>query len=163
MSDPNEPVFRMDPSTFRVQESGTAEAIDTDAAADDDNKTAAGDVPATVPPTVRRGRRPVRWADVIVSIVLLVVLIGAAVTASVFGAFLSYASRSCDPAGCNYDVLSTGVWFAVLSPWAVAIVAIAGSVVLMVLRRLSFWVPLTAFALMVALWLVGAVLVWAGS
>jgi hypothetical protein len=166
VSDPKDPVFRMDPSTFRVQEPARSEH--TEVPTETDAGSAApgnGDADAALPvaPRTRRPRRPIRWADMIVSIVLLVLLAGAAVTASVFGAFLSFASDSCGVTGCNFSVMSIGVWFAVLSPWVVFLIALAGTIVMIVLRRISFWIPITAFVLIVALWLIGAVLVWAGT
>lgn len=165
MSDPKDPVFRMDPSTFRVQDPPRGEhaetAVETDAA--DATDASAGQPAAPVAPQARTPRRPVRWADLIVSIVLLVLLVAAAATASLFGAFLAFASDSCSATGCNYDVMSIGIWVAVISPWIVFVAALIGTIVMIVLRRISFWIPITAFALIIALWLIGAVLVWSGT
>jgi len=166
VSDPKEPVFRMDPSTFRVQDAPRAEHADVSSETDAVTEADAGDAAesgAPAAPRPRKPRRPVRWADLIVSSVLLLLLAAAAVTASVFGAFLTFASDSCSPTGCNFNVMTIGIWVAVLSPWVVFLVALAGSIVMIVLRRISFWIPITAFVLMVALWLIGAVLVWAGT
>ena len=156
----------MDPSTFRVQDPPRAEHAEVPGETDavpDASEGGAAEPAAPVAPRPRKARRPIRWADLIVSIALILLLAGVAVTASVFGAFLSFASDSCGATGCNFAVMSTGIWFAVLSPWVVFLVALAGTIVMIVLRRISFWIPLTAFVLIVALWLVGAVLVWAGT
>lgn len=150
MSDEKEPVFRMDPSAFRVQES-SPEASEPEPRAS---------APAARAP--RRPRPPVRRGDLVATIVLLVLLVGAAVLASVFAVFLTYAASRCDVQTCTYDVINAGIWFSLLSPWVVTVAAIAGAVLLLVQRRWAFWVPLTAVVLIVALWLVGAILVWAG-
>lgn len=172
MSHPNEPVFRMDPGSFHVQDPAAAEAAAAQEAAAAEAPASevpadAGDAtpaaPAAAPPRPRKPRRPLRWGDLIASLVLLIVLAGAATVASVFAALLSFASDSCGAAGCNYELMSTGIWFALISAWVVFVVALAGVVVLVILRRLSFWVPITAFVLIVALWLVGAMLVWAST
>ncbi|MEO2129757.1 MAG: DUF6264 family protein [Microbacterium sp.] len=166
MSDPKEPVFRMDPSTFRVQEPPRAEHADVPGEADTASEAPEGDPTqpeAPVAPRPRKPRRPLRWADLIVSIVLFLLLAAAAVTASIFGAFLTFASDACSATGCNFNVMTIGIWVAVLSPWVVFLVALAGSIVMIVLRRISLWIPITAFVLIVALWLIGAVLVWAGT
>lgn len=166
MTDPKDPVFRMDPSTFRVQDPPRAGHADVPSQTDVAPDVPEGEVTepaAAAAPRPRKPRRAVRWADLIASIVLLVLLAAAAVTASVFGAFLTFASDSCSPTGCNFSVMTIGIWVAVLSPWVVFLVALAGTIVMIVLRRISFWIPITAFALIVALWLIGAVLVWAGT
>ncbi len=153
MSDEKEPVFRMDPSAFRVQDPAGS------AAEDDAPASSVTPPPARAP---RRPRPPVRRGDLIATIVLLVLLVGVAALASVFAFFLTYAASRCSVQLCSYEVINAGIWFSLLSPWFVALAAIAGSIVLLVQRRLSFWLPLTAAVLIVALWLVGAILVWAG-
>lgn len=177
MSHPNDPVFRMDPGTFHVQDPDAAEpappaapeAAEEAERAEDIGETApaedAAPEPARAPTPVRtkRPRPPVRWGDLVTSIVLILLLAGAATMASIFAAFLTFASTSCGPVGCNYDVMGIGVGVALISPWIVFALAVVGVILLVIARRLSFWVPLTAFALMVALWLVGALLVWAGT
>jgi hypothetical protein len=165
----------MDPGSFHVQDPAAAgpaapEPTAPEAAAPA-SATPVGTEPADAAPAApaaaaaraRGPRRPLRWGDLIASIVLLVLLGAAATGASVFAALLSFASDSCSAAGCNFTLMSTGIWFALISPWIVFAVAVVGVILLVIFRKLSFWVPLTAFLLIVALWLVGAVLVWAAT
>lgn len=107
-----------------------------------------------------RPRRPVRVWDIVVTAVLLVLLGIAAAIASYFGLFLAMASDGCFDS-CNEGMLSFGVWFAVISPWVVLLLALAAAVALLILRRLAFWVPLTGAALTVATFFVAVGIVGA--
>ncbi|GAA1700055.1 hypothetical protein GCM10009808_17050 [Microbacterium sediminicola] len=158
MTDQNEPVFRMDPGTFRVQEPDS-----TPTPAPSSEEPAAEPVTTEPAPAEKPAKRRIRWVDMFVSIVLLVLLTLAAVTASIFALFLAFASDSCVAGSCNVEVMATGMWFAILSPWLVLLLAAAGTIVLIVMRRVSFWIPITGFFLMIALWIVGALIVWAST
>ncbi|MFG6475291.1 hypothetical protein ACFXP7_02780 [Microbacterium sp. P06] len=110
-------------------------------------------------PTERAPRRRV-W-DVALSVVLLVLLTLFALAASYAGFFLALASESCSAATCDYALMNVGLWFGVISPWAVLLLGVAAAVILLVRQRLAFWVPLTSAALMVGLWFVAAAIVGA--
>jgi hypothetical protein len=110
--------------------------------------------------------RPVRrrrgW-DIALTIVLLVLLLAAAVVASAYGFAIGLAAGACGGGGrlCQAGLRDLGVWMALTTPWLVAAVATFVGVLLLVIRRRGFWVPLAGVVLMGALWLIGAVLVWA--
>ncbi len=101
--------------------------------------------------------------DIVLTIVLLVLLIGAAALASYFGIFLAFASDGCGGDTCNEGLLNFGFWFAVISPWVLWVLALIGAIALLVLRRLAFWVPLVASSLMVGGFLVGFLIVGAAT
>lgn len=109
----------------------------------------------------RAPRRGVRVWDVALTVGLLVLLTLFSLAASYAGSFLALASDSCSAATCDYGLLNAGLWFGVLSPWGVLLLAVVLAVVLLVKHRVAFWVPLAGAALMVALWFVGAATVGA--
>lgn len=114
--------------------------------------------PAPAPPAAR----PVRTWDVIVTVVLL---IGASVLAAImsfFGFFLAMASDPCGARECNIDLITTGMFVAVGLPWLFLIVTVVLSIVLLVKRRLAFWVPLAGAVFIIASWFIGAVIAAAG-
>nr|WP_243845273.1 DUF6264 family protein [Microbacterium halimionae] len=119
-------------------------------------------------PTPRRDvnslpqRRRRRW-DLWLTISLLVLLAAASVTASVLAVLLTYAFNACGSGACSRDVMNIGVWVSLTAPWIAFVIALALSIVLLIVRRLAFWVPLAAFVLVVGLWNVGAFIVWAGA
>ncbi|WZH35125.1 MAG: DUF6264 family protein [Microbacterium enclense] len=106
-------------------------------------------------------RSPRVW-DVVLTIVFLVLLPLAALAASYAGLFLAFASDACGSQTCNTELMNIGLWSAVISPWGVLLVGVVISIVLLVKRRLAFWVPLSAMALMSALWFVAAAIVSLG-
>ncbi|MFG6402047.1 MULTISPECIES: DUF6264 family protein [unclassified Microbacterium] len=114
----------------------------------------------TLPPERARVRRVRVW-DVAVTIVLLVLLTLFALAASYAGSLLAMAAQACRPTLCDEGVFNLGLWFGVLAPWVVLLVAVGATVVLLIKRRLGFWAPLAAAALMVGLWFVAAAIVGA--
>ncbi|QEW04126.1 DUF6264 family protein [Microbacterium lushaniae] len=114
--------------------------------------------PSTRAPTRRTGR-PVRVWDIVLTVLLLLLLAVFAALASYFGLFLGMASDGCFDDNCDYGMLSFGVWFAAISPWVILLLAIVGAVTLLIVRRLAFWVPLTAAALNVVIFFVAAAIV----
>lgn len=103
-------------------------------------------------------RRPRRTWDLVLTIVLLLIAIGVALLASVFGVFLlAFGSDSCGARACNYDVMTTGMLVAMIGPWVPAVLALIASIVLLALRRLAFWVPLVSGALSIAALVLGFV------
>jgi hypothetical protein len=114
--------------------------------------------------TLRPGpvRSSARTWDVVLTIVLLVLLPLAALAASYAGLFLAFAADACGSHTCNTDLMNVGLWSAVIAPWAVLLAAVVVSIVLLVKRRLAFWVPLAGMALMTAFWFVSAAIVSLG-
>ncbi|GAA2750986.1 hypothetical protein GCM10009869_12990 [Amnibacterium kyonggiense] len=100
-----------------------------------------------------------RTWDVVLSIALLVVLVALAAVLGFAGAFLVMASDSCGASGtCRTEVLSAGVFIAMLGPAAVAVVAIASVVERLIRARLAFWPPLVGIGTAVLVWIGGAAL-----
>lgn len=97
------------------------------------------------------------------TIVLVVVTAGAAVIASSYGLALAASAASCGEAGrvCRGGLREVGVWMAFTTPVLVLVCTVFFSVVVLVIRRRAFWVPLVGLGLLVALWAVGLFLVWA--
>jgi hypothetical protein len=104
------------------------------------------------------GRRPVIVWDLVLTIVLLVLMVGGGLLLAVFAfLLLAFGGDSCGASStCDYDVMTTGAFTAVGGVILVGLVALVGAVVLLVLRRIAFWVPLVGIALMVAAFWIGA-------
>lgn len=112
-------------------------------------------------PSSARARRPVRTWDLVLSIVLVVLLLAVAGVLVVFAPFLAFASDPCGGSTvCNTGQLGVGILIAFVGPVIVALLSIAATVVLLVLRRLAFWAPLAGMVLSVIAWGFGAALVF---
>jgi hypothetical protein len=114
---------------------------------------------AVAPPADQRPRRT--W-DLVLTIVLLVLDVVLAAIMSFFGLFLAMASDSCGVRDCNTELIATGMMVAVGLPWLVLIVTVIAAVVVLVMRRLAFWIPLVGGALIVASLVLGFVVAGAG-
>jgi hypothetical protein len=124
----------------------------TDAAADPAS--------ATVAPT----RPPRRVWDLVLTILLLVVYLGVTAMGSVLGFFLAFASDSCGASSvCNVDQIGAGLTVAVYGVWAPVLVVLIVAIVLLVRRRLAFWVPLVGIALTIAIVVTGGALVFGAA
>lgn len=117
--------------------------------------TAAAPAPTATEPSPRGHRG---W-DIVLSVVLLVVGAAAAGLASVLALFLAFASDSCGSGTCDYDQMNVGFWVALVAPWGVWLLGVVATIMLLVRRRLGFWVPLVGIALGAVAWVVGAWLV----
>ncbi|WP_448006555.1 hypothetical protein [Agromyces bauzanensis] len=108
-------------------------------------------------------RRPVIVWDLVLTIVLLVLLIGTALVASFLSFFLAFAG---DPCGsgitCDYDRMGTGMLIAMIGPLVVGLLALIAGVVVLVLRRLAFWIPLAGIVLVIGVFVAGAALTISG-
>lgn len=120
----------------------------------------AGPYGYAVPPPP--GKRPVRTWDLVLTIVLLVLSGVLAAIMSFFGFFLAMAGDSCGARDCNSDLIAVGLMVAVALPWVVLILVAVVSIVLLVTRRLAFWVPLVGGVLIIASWPIGALIASAG-
>ncbi|WP_431795085.1 hypothetical protein [Microbacterium enclense] len=110
----------------------------------------------------RSPRSPRRGWDLVLTVVLLVLLPLAALACSYAGFFLAFASDACGPVTCNYDVMNAGLWFAVIAPWVVLLLALVVAIIRLVRHRITFWVPLVGIVLMAATWFIAAAIVGAG-
>lgn len=106
--------------------------------------------PAYAPaPDDAPAKRPVKTLDVVVTIVLLVADGVLAALASFMGIFLVMASDSCGARDCNVDLITLGWLMGMILPWVALVATVVVAIVLMVRRRLAFWVPLAGAALIV--------------
>jgi uncharacterized BrkB/YihY/UPF0761 family membrane protein len=110
-----------------------------------------------------RARRPVIVWDLVTSIILLVVAVVVAAVLTFAAFFLVFASDPCGASTvCDTDRMGAGFLIALFGPAAVTLVTIAVSVVLLVLRRVAFWVPIVGILLAAGVWVAGAALVISG-
>ena len=112
--------------------------------------------PERPPRPARRG-----W-DLALTVVLLVLLPLAALACSYAGFFLAFASDACGSMTCDLGLMNFGLWFAVIAPWAVLLIAVAAAIIRLVRHRITFWVPLAGIVLMAATWFIAAAVVSAG-
>lgn len=150
----------MPPTAYRVGDAGTDAGSPPPVSASAPEGTPA---PAAIPtPVATAAEPPVRryrgW-DIVLSVVLLVVGAAAAGLASVLALFLAFASDSCGPTTCDYDQMNLGFWVALVAPWGVWLLGLVATIVLLLRRRLGFWVPLVGIALGALAWVAGAWLV----
>ena len=108
-------------------------------------------------------KRPVVMWDLILTIVLLVVMIGVTLLASFLSFFLAFAGDSCGSGiTCDYDRMSTGMLVAMIGPLAVGMLALIATVIVLVLKRIAFWIPLVGIVLVIAVFVGGAALTASG-
>jgi hypothetical protein len=99
-----------------------------------------------------------RTADVVITIIELLLLFGGGLLLSFAGLFLVFASDSCGSGGteCSTGLLAFGVALAAGGPW-VPILGLGGwAVVRMVRGRSAWWVPLAAIPLACLVFALGA-------
>ncbi|BDZ45298.1 hypothetical protein [Naasia aerilata] len=119
-----------------------------------------GALPALGP---SRAKRPLRTWDLVLSIVLLALDIALALLLMLFSAFSVMASDPCGSSvECNYDQMGVGLGIAFIAPIVITVLGIATTIVLLVLRRLAFWVPLVTMVLAVAGFAIGIALLIGG-
>jgi hypothetical protein len=118
----------------------------------------------TTPPAPRSpsGRQPVKVWDIVVSSILLVGLAALAALMSFFGFFLAMASDPCGVRDCSSELIRTGLITAVALPWVLLLAASVLTILLLVFRRIAFWVPLAAAPLVIGSWFLGAFIAAAG-
>ncbi len=102
-------------------------------------------------------KRPVIVWDLVLTIVLLAVMAGLAFLLLFFSFFLAFAGDSCGASStCDFDRMGTGMLVAMILPIVVAVIALVGAVVVLVLKRIAFWIPLVGMVLMVGAFALGA-------
>lgn len=103
----------------------------------------------TAYPTAPLAKPPVKTLDVVITIVLLAgdgVLAG---LASFMGIFLIMGSDSCGVRECSTELITLGWLLGMVLPWVAFAITLVVAIVLMVKRRLAFWVPLVGAVLIV--------------
>ena len=90
--------------------------------------------------------RPVRVWDVVLTIVLVIGSAVLAAAASLMGMFLVMASDPCGARTCSSELITLGWLMGMILPWVAFLASTVVAIVLMVKRRLSFWVPLAGAA-----------------
>ncbi len=108
-------------------------------------------------------RRPRRTWDLVLSIVLLVLALGLGLLLFTIAPFLVMASDSCGASTvCDSGQIGAGFLVAWFGPAVVIVIGIVTTIILLILRRLAFWVPLTAALLAIGVFALGAVIVVGG-
>lgn len=108
--------------------------------------------------TAAPARRPVIVWDLVATIVLLVLMtVGGLALAFFAFLLLAFGGDSCGASStCDYDVMTTGAFAAVGGVVLVGLLALVGAIVMLVLRRIAFWIPLAGILLMIAAFWIGA-------
>jgi len=120
-------------------------------------------VPASPYQPAAAAKRPIIMWDLVTTIVLLVLMIGAALLASFLSFFLAFAGDSCGASSvCDYDRMATGMMVAMIGPLLVGLLALIAAIILLVLRRIAFWIPLLGILLIVGVFIGGFALTASG-
>ena len=96
------------------------------------------------------------------TIVFLVANVVLAAIMSLLGFFLAFASDSCGVRDCSTELIATGMMVAIGLPWLVLIVVTVIAIVVLVRRRLAFWIPLVGGALIIGSLVLGWMIAAAG-
>lgn len=108
-------------------------------------------------------KRPVIVWDLVLTIVLLALMVGVALLASFLSFFLAFASDPCGAAvECDTDRMALGMLIALLGPLAVGLVALIAAIVVLVLKRIAFWIPVAGIVLAIAIFVGGAAITISG-
>ncbi|WP_219812463.1 MULTISPECIES: DUF6264 family protein [unclassified Rathayibacter] len=92
-------------------------------------------------------RRPVRVWDLVLTIVLILVASAVTLLLSFFGLFFAMASDSCGGSNaCDIGLIEGGMVLAAGGVWVPFVAALVVSIVLLVRRRIAFWVPVAGLA-----------------
>ena len=120
-------------------------------------------VPASPYQPAAAAKRPIIMWDLVTTIVLLVLMIGAGLLASFLSFFLAFAGDSCGASSvCDYDRMATGMMVAMIGPLLVGLLALIAAIILLVLRRIAFWIPLLGILLIVGVFVGGFALTASG-
>jgi hypothetical protein len=115
-------------------------------------------------PSLDRSRRPVRVWDLVLTMVLILCALGATLLLSYFGLFFAMASDACMGGNdCDTDLIGWGVLVAAGGVWVPFLAALAVSIVLLVVRRIAFWVPIAGLALSFGCTVLGGWMATVGS
>ena len=100
-------------------------------------------------PPAAQAKPPVRVLDMTITIILLVADGVLAALASFMGMFLVMASDPCGVRECSSELITLGWLLGMILPWVAFAATAVVAIVLMVKRRVAFWVPLVGAALIV--------------
>jgi hypothetical protein len=101
--------------------------------------------------------------DLVTTIVLLVLMIGAALVASFLSFFLAFAGDSCGASSvCDYDRMATGMMVAMIGPLLVGLLALIAAVIVLVLKRIAFWIPIVGILLIAGIFAAGVAITISG-
>ena len=109
----------------------------------------------TTPSPVRVRRT---W-DLVLTIVLLVLLAVVSVVAAVAAFGLGFSDSCGASTVCDYDRIGEGFIVGIVAPLAIGFIALVVTIVTLIRRRLSFWIPL--LGIMLAVGAEVAAYVWA--
>lgn len=113
--------------------------------------------------TAAPAKRPIIMWDLVTTIVLLVLMVGAALLASFLSLFLAFAGDSCGASSvCDYDLMATGMMVAMIGPLLVGLLALIAAIIVLVLKRIAFWIPLVGILLIVGVFIGGFALTASG-
>ena len=88
--------------------------------------------------------------DLVLTIVLLVLLVIVSAAVALLGFGLAFAGDSCGASSvCDYDRIGTGLLVGIAAPLVIGVIALVATIVALVLRRLSFWIPAAGMLLAV--------------
>ncbi|WP_219812142.1 MULTISPECIES: DUF6264 family protein [unclassified Rathayibacter] len=108
---------------------------------------AAPPAPPAAPGSGVPHRRPVRIWDLVLTIVLILVASAVTLLLSFFGLFFAMASDSCGGSNaCDIGLIEGGMVLAAGGVWVPFVAALVISIVLLVRRRIAFWVPVAGLA-----------------
>lgn len=113
--------------------------------------------------TAAPAKRPIIMWDLVTTIVLLVLMIGAALVASFLSFFLAFAGDSCGASSvCDYDLMATGMMVAMIGPLVVGLLALIAAVIVLVLKRIAFWIPILGILLIAGVFVAGVAITASG-
>jgi uncharacterized membrane protein YjgN (DUF898 family) len=104
--------------------------------------------------------KPRRAWDLVLTIILILVGFVAVAFMMIAAVFLAFASDSCGGASCNEAQMSLGMGVAMVAPIVAMLAATVVAIVLLVLRKLAFWVALVGIVAAGLGWGLGAYLVF---
>jgi hypothetical protein len=116
--------------------------------------------PAASPAPAGTLARPRRVWDLVLTIIGIIGYLALTALASASWFLLVFAGDSCGASSvCNYDQIGNGISVVLWGVWVPTLFVLAGSIVLLVTRRIAFWVPLVGALLTIAIAVVGFALV----
>jgi hypothetical protein len=112
--------------------------------------------PKSAPIVPAKPERTVAVWDLVLTIVLLLLVLLAGGIAGAAGIFLVFLTDSCGSgANCVEPQLDNGYFIATVGVWIPAVLAIIASIIVLVLKRRAFWIPIVGIVLIVVTWAVG--------
>lgn len=112
-------------------------------------------VSAAPEPTAANPRQRRTW-DLVLTIVLLIGYLLGTLLVSFSSFFLAFAGDSCGASAvCDYDQMSAGMMVALYGVWIPALFVVIAAIVLLVLKRIAFWVPLAGGLLTIIIVIIG--------